>query len=121
MCCGKRMFREFARDGKFIVLAINYRLAPEHKFPAALMDCYSAVYWALDDSSENYSRTFSFTFLQCPRKFNFLSTEYKKYFNKDRVVIAGDSAGATLSMGVSLLARDRGEIKKRKNWNFVFG
>ena len=36
------------------------------------------------------------------------------------MVIAGDSAGAILSMGVSLLARDRGEIKKRKKKIFFF-
>ena len=54
----KRLFRDFAKDGKFIVLAVNYRLAPENKFPAALFDCYSAVYWALEDPSEEYSLIF---------------------------------------------------------------
>lgn len=43
------MSRNFVVDGNMIVLSVNYRLAPENKFPAALMDGYSTVYWVLNE------------------------------------------------------------------------
>ena len=58
------------------LISIDYRLAPEHKFPAADEDCWGAVEWALK--------------------------------NFDRVVLAGDSAGAKLSAASALRARDEG-------------
>ncbi len=65
------------------VLSVEYRLAPEHPFPAAVEDAYAAVEWA---------------------------TEFGGRINCDpeRVAVAGDSAGGNLSAAVTLLARDRG-------------
>lgn len=60
------------------VIAVEYRLAPEHKFPAAVDDCYSAV--------------------------SQLAAELAPL----PVAVAGDSAGGNLAAVVSLLARDRG-------------
>ncbi|MGK5093295.1 alpha/beta hydrolase [Deltaproteobacteria bacterium TL4] len=37
--------RLFAEEGRFVVVAVDYRLAPEHKFPAALEDAYTAYLW----------------------------------------------------------------------------
>lgn len=66
-----------------IVVAVHYRLAPEHKFPAAADDSYAATKWIAEHASE---------------------------FNGDpnRIALCGDSAGGNLVAVVSLMARDRG-------------
>lgn len=63
-----------------LVVSVDYRLAPENPFPAAVKDAYAAAEWAAGDT------------LDAPGK----------------VAVAGDSAGGTLSAVVSLMARDRG-------------
>jgi acetyl esterase len=37
--------RQLVNEGEFKVIAVNYRLAPEHKFPAAVEDAYAAIQW----------------------------------------------------------------------------
>lgn len=64
------------------VLLVDYRLAPKYKFPTAVEDCYDSYLWARQ------------------------GIKYWKV-DPDRVFLAGDSGGATLAAGVSLLARDR--------------
>jgi acetyl esterase len=61
-----------------VVVSVDYRLAPEHRFPAAADDAYAAAVWTVD----NYAPA--------------------------RHVIAGDSAGGNLAAVVSLMARDQG-------------
>ena len=73
--------RKLAAETGYPVVSVDYRLAPEHPFPAGLTDCYAAVEWAAGAGEE-------------------LDTD-------GRVVVAGDSAGANLAAGVSLLSRDR--------------
>lgn len=68
------------------VVSVEYRLAPEHKFPMGLMDCYAAA-------RELYLR---------PDTLGVFSDNY---------TLIGDSAGANLAAAVSLMARDRGEFK----------
>jgi len=64
-----------------VVASVDYRLAPEHPFPAAVEDAYAVTEWAAANPEE---------------------------FGSDgRLAVAGDSAGGTLSAVVSLLARDR--------------
>jgi len=68
------------------VVSVDYRLAPEHRFPAGLEDCYFA------------SRE--------------IITNAKKHFGiePEEVTLIGDSAGANFCAAVSLMARDRGEF-----------
>src|SRR5262249_60300615 len=67
-----------------LVLAMEYRLAPEHKFPAAPEDCYTAVRWAAANA----------------RRFG---------GDPGHIAIGGDSAGGNLTAVVAQMARDRGE------------
>lgn len=63
------------------VLSVDYRLAPEYKFPAALDDALEALKW-VQANSNNLD------------------------IDPDRIAVAGDSAGGNLSAGVCLKARD---------------
>lgn len=66
-----------------VVVNVDYRQAPEHKFPGPLEDCFAGLSWVVDHAAE-------------------LSVDV------DRVVISGASAGGNLASGVARLARDRG-------------
>ena len=74
--------RELMLASGCVIVSIEYRLAPEHKFPAAPMDCYSALQWVVDHGAE-YG------------------------WDSTRVAIGGDSAGGNLAAAVTQLARDR--------------
>ena len=65
------------------VLFVDYRLAPEHKAPAAVDDAYAAYRWALDHAKELGA-------------------------DASRVAVGGDSAGGNLAAVVSQRARDEG-------------
>lgn len=65
-----------------VVVSVDYRLAPEHPYPAPLEDCYSALAWMADHALE----------LQ---------------IDANRIGVAGGSAGGGLTAGLTLLARDR--------------
>ena len=78
-----RLCRRIARDNEAIVVSVNYRLAPEHKYPAALHDCYDAACWAYEHAVELGARP-------------------------DRLMVMGDSAGGNLAAAVCMMARDLG-------------
>jgi acetyl esterase len=75
--------RYYARHADALVVSVDYRLAPEHKFPTALEDSYAALRWAVDHAGELGA-------------------------DPTRVAVTGDSAGGTISAGLCLLARERG-------------
>jgi acetyl esterase len=75
--------RLLARRSGCLVVSVDYRLAPEHPWPAALEDAYAATDW-LANNAERFSG------------------------DGNRLAVAGDSAGGNLATTVSLLARKRG-------------
>jgi acetyl esterase/lipase len=74
--------RRFARELGATVASVDYRLAPDHPYPAPLEDCYSALTWLSRLPSVDASR----------------------------LAIGGASAGGGLAAALALLTRDRGEI-----------
>ncbi|KAF9111203.1 hypothetical protein BGX27_005233 [Mortierella sp. AM989] len=89
------------RLGKHIrVLTVNYRLAPQHPFPAALVDALSSYMWLLDQS---ISESFSLSDCNPEDKLN-------DKFQPNQIIFMGDSAGGGLALSLSLLIRDHGSL-----------
>ena len=78
-----------ARLTGHIVVSVDYQLAPEHRFPAALNDCYAVA-------SEIFRDRELF------------------HIPLERITLVGDSAGGNLAAALSLMARDRGEFLPAK-------
>ncbi|MGD9855054.1 MAG: alpha/beta hydrolase [Planctomycetaceae bacterium] len=75
--------RRLANVGRCVVISVDYRLAPEHKFPAAVDDCFAALCWA---------------------------GGHAEHLGGDRaqLYVSGDSAGGNLAAAVCLRAREAG-------------
>ena len=75
--------RRLANLGGVIVVSVDYRLAPEHKFPAAVVDCLAALHWVVDHADGLGG-------------------------DPTRIGVGGDSAGGNLAAVVAQVARDEG-------------
>lgn len=75
--------RQLSHLGRCAVLSVDYRLAPEHKFPVAVNDAWDAVQWVVREGSGHR-------------------------LNVAHLAVGGDSAGGTLAAVCAILARDAG-------------
>ncbi len=75
--------RSLCHRGGVVVVSVDYRLAPETKYPGGLDDCFAALKWTAEHASEIGG-------------------------DPARISVAGDSAGGNLSAALSLRVRDSG-------------
>ncbi len=69
-----------------VIFSVDYRLAPQHKFPVGLEDCYGATQWVFDNAAKAHGG------------------------DPNRISVAGDSAGGNYAAVVSMTARDSGDF-----------
>jgi acetyl esterase len=75
--------RSICHDVGIVVVSVDYRLAPEHKFPAGFEDCLAATRWIADNVADLGG-------------------------DPDKLLVGGDSAGGNLSAAVALATRESG-------------
>lgn len=73
----------YVKEINCVVVSIDYRLAPEHPYPAAIEDCYAGLKWTVNNAEE-------------------------LEIDISRIAIAGASSGGGLTAALALMARDKG-------------
>ncbi|WP_329155640.1 alpha/beta hydrolase [Streptomyces anulatus] len=92
---GDERHRELADALRIAVVSVDYRLAPEHPWPAAPDDCEAAALWLVEEAGAR--------------------------FGTSRLAIGGSSAGATLALATLLRLRDRGVVDRFAGAALRFG
>ena len=77
--------RQLCNGSGAVVVSVDYRIGPEHRFPAAVDDCLAATRWVVDAARE-------------------------LGIDASRLAVGGDSAGGNLAAVVAILARDAGDL-----------
>ncbi len=85
----------FGREAGVASVSVEYRLAPEHVFPAAVDDCVAAALWLIDHAEAE--------------------------FGASRLAIGGESAGANLAVSTLVRLRDMGRGRAFRAANLLFG
>jgi acetyl esterase len=75
--------RQRCHESNVVVVAVDYRLAPEHRFPVPLDDCYRALLWMWKDAA-------------------------RLGIDPDNLSVGGSSAGGNLAAATAILCRDEG-------------
>jgi acetyl esterase len=78
--------RSIVKASGQMLVAVDYRLAPENPFPAAPNDCFAAAKWAYENAADWNG-------------------------NPERLSVAGDSAGGNLATVVAIMAKEKGGLK----------
>lgn len=83
--------RAISAGASCVVASVEYRLAPENRFPTAPEDCWHALLWLVDHADEHG-------------------------IDPERISVGGESAGANLAAALCLQTRDRGGPAIRHQW-----
>lgn len=85
----------FGREASMVSVSVNYRLAPEHVFPAAIEDCVAVALWLIDHAEAEFGTSW--------------------------LAIGGESAGANLAASTLVRLRDMGKVSSFRAANLLFG
>jgi len=86
---------DIARNVQCVIVSVDYRLAPEHPFPAAHDDMMAALRWVQSQAKDLAADT-------------------------NRIILAGESAGANIALGVVLRLRDEGDDQTIAGLSLVY-
>jgi acetyl esterase len=85
----------FGREAGMATVSVNYRLAPEHVFPAAVDDCVATAIWLIDHAQAEFGTSW--------------------------LAIGGESAGSNLAVSTLVRLRDMGHVEPFRAANLLFG